>query len=236
MPLLQLTAVSLAYAGHRVVTDLSFALHAGAIGCLLGPSGCGKTTVLRAIAGFERVARGEIRLSGEVVSDATTHVPPEHRRVGMVFQDHALFPHLRVAENVGFGLGGMSEGERSGRVAELLATIGLERLGRSYPHELSGGQQQRVALARALVNRPALLLADEPTGNIDTQSTREVLELLRGYHERGQTIVLVTHDPRVASAADRVIHMRDGRISEETRLTGDRDPATLASQLVRLEV
>ncbi len=216
MPLLQLTAVSLAYGSHRVVTDLSFALHASAIGCLLGPSGCGKTTVLRAIAGFERVARGEIRLSGEVVSDATTHVSPEHRRVGMVFQDHALFPHLRVAENVGFGLGGMAEGERSARVAELLATIGLERLGRSYPHELSGGQQQRVALARALAPRPRLLLLDEPFSNLDVdlreRLSLEVREILKRF---GTTAILVTHDQHEAFAmADEIGVMHDGHLEQ----------------------
>ena len=216
MPLLQLSDVSHAYGGHQVVTDLSFLLPRGAIGCLLGPSGCGKTTVLRAIAGFERITKGEIRLSGEVVSGAGVHVPPERRRVGMVFQDHALFPHLRVAENVAFGLRGMSEGGRAARVAELLVTVGLERLGRKYPHELSGGQQQRVALARALAPGPELLLLDEPFSNLDVdlreRLSLEVRDILR---RSGTTAVLVTHDQHESFAmADEIGILHEGRIQQ----------------------
>jgi iron(III) transport system ATP-binding protein len=219
MTQLQLENVSLAYGGNVVVKELSFSLPRGAIGCLLGPSGCGKTTVLRAIAGFERVAHGEIRLHGEVVSDPATHVPPEHRRIGMVFQDHALFPHLRVAENVGFGLRGLSEDERAKRVAELLATVRLERLGRKYPHELSGGQQQRVALARALAPRPELLLLDEPFSGLDVdlreRLSLEVRDVLKRF---GTTAVLVTHDQREAFAmADVIGVVHDGRIEQWDR-------------------
>jgi iron(III) transport system ATP-binding protein len=216
MPLLQLSDVSLAYGSHRAVSDLSLSLRRGAIGCLLGPSGCGKTTALRAIGGFERVVRGEIRLNGEVVSGVATHVPPERRQIGMVFQDHALFPHLRVAENVGFGLHALPERERSARVAELLATVGLEQQGRRYPHELSGGQQQRVALARALAPRPNLLLLDEPFSNLDVD-LRERLSLeVRDILKRsGTTAVLVTHDQREAFAmADEIGVMREGRIEQ----------------------
>ncbi len=236
MALLEVEDLHHAYDDRVVVRGVSFALERGAIGCLLGPSGCGKTTVLRCIAGFETVQHGAIRLAGQTVSAPGTLVPPEARRIGMVFQDYALFPHLTVADNIGFGLHRLAREEHALRIQELGRLVRLAEELDQYPHEISGGQQQRVALARALVNRPAVLLADEPTGNLDTQSTREVLGLLRRHHERGQTIVLVTHDARVASAADRVIHMRDGVISEETRLSGDRDPAALASQLVRLEV
>jgi iron(III) transport system ATP-binding protein len=216
MALLQLSEVSHAYGSHRAVTELSFSLSPGAIGCLLGPSGCGKTTVLRAIAGFERIAAGEIRLNGVVVSSATTHVSPERRRIGMVFQDHALFPHLRIAENVGFGLHGMPERERTARVAELLVTVGLERLGRKYPHELSGGQQQRVALARALAPRPRLLLLDEPFSNLDVDLRERLsLEVRDVLKRSGTTAVLVTHDQHEAFAmADEIGVMREGRIEQ----------------------
>src|SRR5689334_18950043 len=153
MSLLQLEGVSIAYDAEPVVRDLSLSLGRGAIGCLLGPSGCGKTTALRAVAGFERIARGEIRIEGRVVAGAGTHVVPEHRQVGMVFQEHALFPHLRVEDNVGFGLRHAPAATRAARVEELLATVGLGALARRWPHELSGGQRQRVALARALAPR-----------------------------------------------------------------------------------
>jgi iron(III) transport system ATP-binding protein len=216
MNLLQLSEVSLAYGGHQVVTDLSLSLPEGEIGCLLGPSGCGKTTVLRAVAGFEYITKGEIRLAGNLVSGAAVHVPPERRGVGMVFQDHALFPHLRVAENVGFGLRGMPEGERRERVAELLGMVGLERQGRKYPHELSGGQQQRVALARALAPRPALLLLDEPFSSLDVdlreRLSLEVRDILR---RSGTTAVLVTHDQHEAFAmADEIGVLHEGHIQQ----------------------
>jgi iron(III) transport system ATP-binding protein len=216
MPVLELDHVSHAYGRNEVVTDLSFSLRQGAIGCLLGPSGSGKTTVLRVIAGFEPVLRGEIRLNGLLVSSAGTHVPPERRQIGMVFQDHALFPHLRVAENVGFGLRGMPEGARAARVAELLGTVGLAHLARKYPHELSGGQQQRVALARALAPRPSLLMLDEPFSNLDID-LRERLSLeVRDVLKRSDTTaVLVTHDQHEAFAmADEIGVLREGRIEQ----------------------
>jgi iron(III) transport system ATP-binding protein len=216
MSVLQLSHVCHAYGRHLVVKDLSFSLERGAIGCLLGPSGCGKTTVLRSIAGFEHLTKGEIRLNGAVVSGPGTHVLPEQRRIGMVFQDHALFPHLRVAENVGFGLHGMPERERAARVAELLTTVGLHDVGRKYPHELSGGQQQRVAVARALAPRPDLLLLDEPFSSLDVDLRErlsiEVRDVLKRF---GTSAVLVTHDQHEAFAmADVVGVMRDGRIEQ----------------------
>jgi iron(III) transport system ATP-binding protein len=166
---LELQSVELAYDTTPVVHRLSMRLAEGSIGCLLGPSGCGKTTVLRCIAGFERVDSGEIRLDGQLVSSPDVHVPPEQRRIGMVFQDYALFPHLTVAQNIGFGLRGADTTTRGTRIAEMLAVIGLHNEGERYPHELSGGQQQRVALARALAPSPALLLLDEPFSNLDVE-------------------------------------------------------------------
>jgi iron(III) transport system ATP-binding protein len=216
MPLLEIEHISHAYGSHRVVSDLSCALDAGAIGCLLGPSGCGKTTVLRAIAGFEPVQRGEIRIGGATVSTPSLHVPPEKRRIGMVFQDYALFPHLSVADNIAFGLGKSVSAARRERVEELLATVGLTGAGVKYPHELSGGQQQRVALARALAPRPALLLLDEPFSNLDVD-LRERLSLeVRDILKRsGITAILVTHDQHEAFAvADEIGIMHEGRIQQ----------------------
>ncbi|SDC04213.1 iron(III) transport system ATP-binding protein [Variovorax sp. CF079] len=220
---LQLDGVRLAYDGarglHTVVEGFSLALDAGRIGCLLGPSGCGKTTVLRAIAGFEPVRAGQILLGDKLLSSPTTHLPPEQRRVGMMFQEYALFPHLTAAQNVGFGLRRLARAERDARVAAMLALVGLAEAGERYPHELSGGQQQRIALARALAPAPALLLLDEPFSNLDASTrerlTAEVREILK---TAGQTAMLVTHNEAEAQAmADHVGVMHNGRL---TRWTG----------------
>ena len=178
---------------------------------LLGPSGCGKTTLLRLLAGAERPDAGTVEIAGAAVAGPGSWLPPERRRVGMVFQDYALFPHLSVAANVGFGI---PRSGRAARVAEVLALVGLEDLGGRYPNEISGGQQQRVALARALAPRPEVVLLDEPWSSIDPvlrgTVREEVTAILR---ETGVTTVLVTHDREEAfSLADRVALMRDGRI------------------------
>lgn len=186
------------------------------IACLLGPSGCGKTTVLRCIAGFEHVDAGEIRLDGDIVSSPHLHVPAERRHIGMVFQDYALFPHLCVADNIGFGLRGSSAQQRTERVAELLAMVGLTKEGKKFPHELSGGQQQRVALARALAPRPRLLLLDEPFSNLDVDLRERLAAELRGIlRAEGITAVFVTHDQHEAFAmADEIGVMYEGRIQQ----------------------
>ncbi|HRP95474.1 MAG TPA: ABC transporter ATP-binding protein [Rhodocyclaceae bacterium] len=213
---LELTNIDLAYGNHIVVRSLSMRLDKGRIGCLLGPSGCGKTTVLRCIAGFEEVSAGEIHLAGALVSSPGHHVPPERRRIGMVFQDYALFPHLSVADNIAFGLRGIDAATRHQRVAELLDIVGLAGAGRKYPHEMSGGQQQRVALARALAPRPSLLLLDEPFSNLDVELrerlSHEVRDIIKA---TGTTAVLVTHDQHEAFAvADEIGIMHEGRIQQ----------------------
>ena len=210
--LLHVEELQHAYEGHMAVRGLSFSLARGAIGCLLGPSGCGKTTVLRCIAGFEAPSAGRILLNGAVVSSTEISLPPEQRRVGMVFQEHALFPHLTAARNIAFGLSN-HDGKR---VQELAALTGITELLEKYPHELSGGQQQRVALARALAPKPDLLLLDEPFSNLDTgMRERLSLELRDIIKASGATAMLVTHDQHEAFAmADEIGVMREGRIEQ----------------------
>ena len=202
------------YAARDTFAGLDLALAPGAICCLLGPSGCGKTTVLRCIAGFERVTGGSIRIDDVVVSSASEHLAPERRRVGMVFQDYALFPHLNVERNVAFGVRDPAVARE--RVAKLLETVGLAGTGERFAHELSGGQQQRVALARALAPQPRLLLLDEPFSNLDValreQLAVEVRSILKA---SGTAAVFVTHDQNEAFAmADEIAVMNDGRIQQ----------------------
>ena len=212
--LLNLRDLTCGYHEQRVVQNLNLHLNAGDIGCLLGPSGCGKTTTLRAIAGFEPVREGEIQLANEVISRSGFTLAPEKRRIGMVFQDYALFPHLSVAENVAFGIRKHPERERV--TAELLELVKLDSLGKRYPHELSGGQQQRVALARALAPEPRLLLLDEPFSNLDGELRRrlshEVRDILKA---RGTSAILVTHDQEEAFAvSDHVGVFHEGRLQQ----------------------
>ena len=206
-----IAAVHKRFGGVTAVAGVDLDVVRGEVLTLLGPSGCGKTTLLRLIAGFEHPDSGEISLSGRPVASPEAWVGPEHRRIGMVFQDHALFPHRDVAANVGFGV---SKAERATRVPEVLALVGLEGLERRMPAALSGGQQQRVARARALAPRPDVILLDEPWSSIDAQlreSVREeIVAILRA---AGATAVLVTHDREEAfSLSDRVALMSEGRI------------------------
>jgi iron(III) transport system ATP-binding protein len=212
--MIRLDGVTKRFGATTALDGASLCVGRGEVVALLGPSGCGKTTLLRLVAGFEHPDSGTIQVGGRTVAGATAWVPPEQRRVGMVFQDYALFPHLTVAENVGFGL---PRRQRPARVPELLSIVGLDGLGRRYPHELSGGQQQRVALARALAPAPELVLLDEPWSNVDPflrDSLRaEVTEIIRPL---GVTVVLVTHDREEAfSLSDRIALMRNGAIVQE---------------------
>ena len=213
---LELKNIVQSYGAKRVLDNVNLRLGDGAIACLLGESGCGKTTVLRCIAGFEHVAAGEIRINDRIVSRPGFVTPPESRRIGMVFQDYALFPHLTVARNVAFGMHGASDAARDARVTELLEIVGLDGVAQRYPHELSGGQQQRVALARALAPRPALMLLDEPFSNLDVEMRErlsvEVRDILKSQHT---TTILVTHDQNEAfTFADEIGVMMNGRIAQ----------------------
>ncbi len=216
LPLLHVAQLAVRYPGKTVVQDLSFSLEPGEIGCLLGASGCGKTTALRAIAGFENPSAGEILLDGWSMADSRQQMPPEKRRIGMVFQDFALFPHLDVASNIGFGLGHLPTQRQQERVAELLQLVGLEDRGDSYPHQLSGGQQQRIALARALAPKPRLLLLDEPFSSLDSELRAQLADEVRCILKReGITSLLVTHDQHEAFAmADRIGVMHQGRLEQ----------------------
>lgn len=215
MSLLRMEAVSHSYqAGNDVLQALDLQVEKGEIACLLGQSGCGKTTALRIIAGFERLTRGRVLLNGSVVSGEGRFVQPEKRNVGVVFQDAALFPHMTVAKNIGFGLHRRSAKLRLAEVARLLDLIGLPQMADRYPHQLSGGQRQRVALARAMAPQPALILLDEPFSNLDADLRQnlghDIRQLLK---DSGMTAVLVTHDQHEAfTMADRIGVMQRGRI------------------------
>ncbi|MFN3989540.1 MAG: ABC transporter ATP-binding protein [Erythrobacter sp.] len=207
---LEFRHIAHAYGDSQALCDVSFVAPAGEITCLLGASGCGKSTLLNLAAGLLKVQAGAVCLGGEVLADAARHPAPEHRPVGLVFQDGALFPHMTIAANIGFGL----PRARQGEVAGWLEQVGLAGLGGRYPHELSGGQQQRAALARAMAPGPAVLLMDEPFASVDIVLRRKLRRdcrmLLRA---RGTTTLLVTHDPAEAlDIADRIAVMEHGRI------------------------
>jgi putative ABC transport system ATP-binding protein len=191
---------------------------------VMGPSGCGKSTLLHLLGGLDRASAGELWLAGRRIDTMSERGMAALRRdgVGFVFQAFHLMDELTAAENVELPvlLAGRSPRSARRRAAELLEQVGLTDRARHLPSQLSGGQRQRVAIARALANRPLVVLADEPTGNLDSESTLEVLRLFESLHQAGQTLVIVTHDSRIAATADRLISMRDGAFIDETRLTG----------------
>ncbi|VAW95704.1 Ferric iron ABC transporter, ATP-binding protein [hydrothermal vent metagenome] len=213
-PVLDVKNIECRYQQRVAVHDVSLRINDGDLLSLLGPSGCGKTTVLRAIAGFESVSSGNISLRNEIVSKAGYTKPPENRHIGMVFQDYALFPHMDVQDNIGFGLRQLSAKDRNQRVKEMLKIVDLSDYADRYVHELSGGQQQRIALARALAPKPDLVLMDEPFSNLDVEMreylSQEVRQILKS---QGATGILVTHDQLEAFAvADHIGVMNMGEI------------------------
>ena len=204
------------FGGRDVVSDVSLRVLPGQVTCLLGPSGCGKSTTLRMIAGVDQPDAGRVLLDGQVLCDASTHVPPEHRHIGLIFQDFALFPHLNVADNVAFGLTG-SKAEKRARAADMLERVHLGGFLDAFPHELSGGEQQRVALARAIAPKPRVMLMDEPFSGLDNRLCDgirdETLDILK---EEGTAVVLVTHEPEEAMRmADEIALMREGRVIQQ---------------------
>ncbi|MGX1915075.1 ABC transporter ATP-binding protein [Streptomyces phaeochromogenes] len=203
-------------AGESILRGLELTVPAGALAAVLGPSGCGKTTMLRIVAGFLRADEGTVRLGDRLLSGPGVHLPPERRRIGIVPQEGALFPHLSVARNVAFGLTGVDRAERRRRTGEMLEMVGLAGYGDRMPHELSGGQQQRVALARALAPRPQLVLLDEPFNALDSALRAGVRADVRAaLRATGATAALVTHDQQEAlSTADLVAVVRDGRVTQ----------------------
>ncbi|MBZ8179606.1 ABC transporter ATP-binding protein [Oscillatoria salina] len=219
-PILHLEDVTKKFASNYLaVNSVTLKLHQGDLVSLLGPSGCGKTTLLRLIAGFETPQPGTIKIAGRTVAGAGCWIPPEHRDVGMVFQDYALFPHLQVRKNVAFGLQNTKKknpAEVKKRVQEALALVGLSGLENRYPHQLSGGQQQRVAVARALAPRPSLVLLDEPLSNLDVQVRLRLRQELRDILKAaGTSAIFVTHDQEEAlSISDWVAVMRDGCLEQ----------------------
>ena len=216
--MLEFSHITHAYDSTPSVNDVSFSVNAGDVVTLLGPSGCGKTTLLRLAAGLERPLAGEIWLDGKRVSDAALMTPPEKRGVGFMFQDYALFPHLKVIENVVFGL--PEKGSLATRRAlDVLAEVNIQELADSYPHELSGGQQQRVALARALAPKPSVILLDEPYAGLDSRLRERIRDQMLHVLKATKTAVLmVTHDAEEAMfMSDRIIVLRDGTVTQTGR-------------------
>jgi iron(III) transport system ATP-binding protein len=215
-PALVFEGVGKSYGSIPAAVDLDLVVQRGELVTLIGPSGCGKSTALRLMAGLERPDSGRILVADEVVAGPGTFVQPERRRVGMVFQDHALFPHLSVERNVAFGLTDLPRSERRARVAEVLGLVRLGDKAKRFPHELSGGEQQRVALARALAPKPAVVLLDEPFSSLDENLRAQVrAELVGVLRATGTTAVFVTHDQTEAlSIGDRVVVMQAGRIEQ----------------------
>lgn len=199
------------------VNDVTFKIPDGELIGLLGPSGCGKSTTLNLISGLLKPSAGRI-LFGE---DDVTDLPPENRGIGLVFQNYALYPHLTVKQNILFPLQNLkgearpSREEMQKKVYEAAGLVQIEDLMDRKPGELSGGQQQRVAIARAIAQAPPIILADEPTGNLDSGSTKEIMDILRALHEEGRTVILITHDNEIAARAKRVIKIMDGKIEED---------------------
>ncbi|SDD36732.1 iron(III) transport system ATP-binding protein [Paracoccus isoporae] len=215
-PPLQLDRISCRFGRHEVLKDISVEVPAGQITCLLGESGCGKSTLLRLISGVERPTSGAIFMAGRQITGEGVFVEPEQRRIGFMFQDYALFPHLSVADNLTFGLRDLPGDLRRARVTDIAERIGIAHLLDRFPYALSGGEQQRVALARALAPQPAILLMDEPFSNLDQglreRVRRETVDTLR---KLGTTAILVTHDPQEALAVgDQIVLMKQGRIEQ----------------------
>ena len=209
-PIITLKDIAVSFDGEQVLKNFNLTIGDGEFVTLLGPSGCGKTTVLRTIGGFVTPDSGDVFFGDEKINN----VPPHKRAVNTIFQKYALFPHLNVYENIAFGmrLKGKKEDEIQKTVTEMLHMVNLNGMAHRGVGQLSGGQQQRVSIARALARGPAVILADEPTGALDSHTSREVLGMLQDLHKQGNTVVLITHDNSIAVQAERIIRLEDGRV------------------------
>ena len=219
-PVVRLEGVRKSFGDNLVLDGIDLEVASREVLVVIGPSGSGKSTLLRCVNLLEPLDSGRIFFEGEELTRKGVSLPEVRQRIGIVFQQFNLFPHLKVIDNLTLAarrIKKMPRAEAEQRAEELLARVGLEDKARSYPHQLSGGQQQRVALARALANDPPILLADEPTGNLDTANGRHILELLQGIHRARQTtLILVTHDRELAAVAEARIVLRDGAVVEQT--------------------
>ena len=218
MSKIQLSHIDKFYGENHVLRDVNLTIEDGDFMTLLGPSGCGKTTTLRVISGLEKAQHGTMTIDDRMIIDADKafYEAPSKRGLNLVFQSYALWPHMTVFENVAFGLKikKMKKEEIEETVMRALRTMRIEEYRGRYPNELSGGQQQRVAIARALVTRPSLILADEPTGNLDSKTSKEIMGMFHELHQQGNTIVLITHDDDIARQAPRSMHILDGQVTE----------------------
>ena len=213
-PIIEVKGVSKFFGEKQALDNINLSIKKGEFVTILGPSGCGKTTLLRLIAGFQTASEGVIRIAGEEI----TQTPPHKRPVNTVFQKYALFPHLNVYDNIAFGLKlkKMPKDTVLKKVKAALKMVGMTDYEYRDVNSLSGGQQQRVAIARALVNNPAVILADEATGNLDTRTSFEILVLFQKLHAEGRTLIFVTHNPEIAQYSSRNIRLRDGHVVEDT--------------------
>mgnify|MGYP000604379342 CR=1 FL=1 len=218
--MLSVSNLSISFEENQVLNGFNLELESGDIFALLGDSGSGKSCALRFIAGLDNAQDGSVNLDGMDLSNRGEHqVEPEARKIGMVFQDYALFPHMTVFQNICFGINKLSKEQKTEKVNELLQLICLEGVEKKYPHQLSGGEQQRVAIARALVTTPAIVWADEPTGNLDSERSGEIMNLLIQLNKaHDQAIIMVTHDDVIGRQAHRIVRMRDGQIESDEEL------------------
>ena len=222
----ELRNINKTYGTFKASNNINLGIEKGKLIALLGPSGSGKTTILRMIAGLETADSGDIIIDGKVVND----VPASKRGIGFVFQNYALFRYMTVYDNIAFGLkvNKWKKSDIKKRVDELIELVGLSGMAKRYPSQLSGGQQQRVAIGRALITRPTLILADEPTGNLDTQNSSEVIALLKETSKKyEQTILMITHNRSIAQTADRVLQVSDGCLTDFGRAQDVRGTSAL---------
>ena len=201
------------YGNVTVIPDLSVTIRNGELFTLLGPSGCGKTTLLRMIAGFNTIEGGSFKFNNRLIND----MEPGKRGIGMVFQNYAIFPNMTVRKNVEFGLKykDMPKEQMRKQAQKFLELVHVDQYADRMPERLSGGQQQRVAIARAIAQAPPVILADEPTGNLDSGSTKEIMGILKSLHQEGRTVIIITHDNDIAAQAERVIRIKDGYIEAD---------------------